>query len=394
MARSLLFSQRMKARRIIVYTVLALALAGGIYYYCFVYKAPVKLASPPKLEKVLPKNILSAMNAAPAPGQPKTQIAGASVPGGQPGAGAPAGTTTPDNPALKITGNASDHITVAAKNTGRRAVQLTMRVGDIYESGKNHVVLLEGYDKVIPIGGTAQFDLHTAAISSSNAPDDRQYTKSAATVPKLADLIAKTQNRPEITHEALQTAIIALAENPPLDVFAKFPRLHSDPAAMGNGNFKADTADIISAMQLLADSGVNDRAAAADPQLEIEAMIDPKSHDAAMRFFGIAPEMEWTYWKHELLQGNPSTRHYALYGIARYYPDVALVMLPKWAKETRLNPIYRLSAVRALALTNRQEAIAVLRQLEQMFPPNTDLYQSADRAARYLGSHFEQPPAS
>ncbi len=390
MARSLLFSERMKARRIIVYSLLTLIVAGGAYYYYFIRMAPVKLAAPPKLEKVLPKNILAAMTSA--PGQPQTQIAGAKpgAPGTQPAAGA----GTPANPELKITGNGSDHLGIAAKNTGKRAVQLTLHPGDIYENGKNRVALIDSYDHVVPTSGTLQIDLRTAALSAANVADDQPYTKSAATVPKLADLIQKTQNRPEITRATLQTAIIALAENPPLDVFAKFPRLHGDPAAMGSGNFKVDTADIISAMQLLADNGVNDRIAAADPQLEIEAMIDPKSHDAAMRYFGITQEREWTYWKHELLEGNPSTRHYALYGIARYYPDVALVMLPKWAKETRLNPIYRISAVRALAVTNRQEAIEILRQLEQLFPPNTDLYQSADRAAKYLSSHFEQPSAS
>jgi hypothetical protein len=110
-----------------------------------------------------------------------------------------------------------------------------------------------------------------------------------------------------------------------------------------------------------------------------------------MRFFGIAPEMEWTYWKHELLQGNLSTRHYALYGIARYFPDVALVMLPKWAKETRLKEIYRLSAVRALAVTNRPEAIGILHQLDQQIGSDPELHQSADRAAKYLSLHFNQP---
>lgn len=375
----------MRSPRILIYSLLALILGGGVYYYVFVLKAPRKLAAVPKLEKVLPQNFLAAMNAAPGN---KTQIAASKpgAPGAKPGAAL-------DNPALKFTGNGTDHMSVTVKNTGRRPIQFTLHPGEIYENDKDRVVLLEGYDRQIPAGGTVQIDLRTAAISSANVPDEAPYSKSAATVPKLDDLIQKVQNRRDITQEALQTAILALAENPAVDVFAKFPRLHGEPVA-GTGAFKVETADIISAMQLLADCGVTDRVAAADPQLEIEAMIDPKAHDAAMRYFGITPELEWAYWKHQLLQGDPSTRHYALYGIARYYPDVALVMLPKWAKETRLKPIYRLSAVRALAVTNRQEAIEILRQLEQQFPPDTDLYQSADRAAKYLSSHFNQPSPS
>lgn len=378
----------MKASRLIVYSLLTVILAGGGYYYYFVLMAPKKLVAIPKLEKVLPKNFLAAMNTA--PGQaPATLVAG-TKPGAQPAPGAPA--AAPEGPA-KFTGNGSDHFTVSVKNTGRRPVQVTLHPGEIYDNGTNRIVLLEGRDRLVASGATEQFDLRSAAISSSNAPNDKPYSKSTAVVPNLDLLIQKAQNRPEITHEALQTAILTLAENPSVDLFAKFPRLHGEALA-ASASFKVDTADIISAMQLLADCGVNDRAAAADPQLEVEAMIDPKAHDAAMRFFGITTGGEWAWWKHLLLEGDPSTRHYALYGIARYYPDVALVMLPKWAKETRLNPIYRLSAVRALAVTNRQEAIDILRQLEQLFGPETDLHQSADRAARYLSSHFNQPSQS
>ena len=375
----------MKASRLVVYSLLLLLLAGGVYYYVFVLKAPRKLASPPKLEQVLPKNFLMAMNAS--PGTAGTaQLAGAK-PGAKSGANP---TAAPQNPVLKFTGNGADHMAVTVKNIGRRAIQFTLHPGDIYDNGKNRVVLLEGYDHIIPIGGTVQVTLRTAALSSANVADDEPYSKSPDALPQLNTLIQKTQNRPEITHDALQTAIIALIENPTLDVFAKFPRLHT-AASPGNGNFKVDTVDIIGGIQLLSDIGVTDRVAATDPQLEIEAMIDPKSHDAAMRYFGITPEMEWTYWKHQLLQGDPSTRHYALYGIARYYPDVALIMLPKWAKETRLKPIYRVSAVRALAVTNRQEAIEILRQLELQFSSDTDLRDSADRAAKFLSSHFNQP---
>lgn len=377
----------MKASRLIVYSLLAVIVAGGCYYYYFVLNAPKKLAAPPKLEKVLPKNFLAAMNGS--PGQ--AQVANARpAPAAQPAAGAPA--AAPENP-VQFTGNGSDHLSVTVKNTGRRPIQVTVHPCEIYDNGKNRVVVLEGLEKQVAAGSTEHFDLRAAATSSANLADDKPYAKTTAVIPKLDLLIQKAQNRPEITHQALQTAILALAENPSLDLFAKFARLHGD-AGFTNTAFKVDTADIISAMQLLSDCGVNDRAAAADPQLEIEAMIDPDSHDAAMRYFGITPEGEWAWWKHQLLEGDPSTRHYALYGIARYYPDVALVMLPKWAKEPRLSSIYRLSAVRALALTNRQEAIDILRQLEQLFGSDTALHQSADRAARYLSVHFNQPSQS
>ena len=380
------FFYRMRLPRIVIYSLLTLIVAGGAWYYVFVFKAPRKLAAPPKLETVLPKNMLAAMNGR---GAGQTRIA-AAKPGDKPVAAPAATPAATDSPLPKFTGNGMNQFSVTVKNTTKRPIKFVLKAGEIYENSKNRVVLLEGCDRQVPSGSTLQIDLRAAALSSGNTSGDEPYAKSSATVPQLDALLQKAQNRPEITHEALQTAILALAENPVLDVFAKFPRLHDAPAA-GNSNFKVDTVDIIGAMQLLSDIGVVDRLAASDPQLEIEAMIDPKAHDAATRYYGITPEMEWTYWKHELLQGNPSTRHYALYGIARYYPDVALVMLPKWAKESRLKPIYRLSAVRALAVTNRQEAIEILHQLESQFNADPDLHQSADRAVKYLSIHFNQP---
>ena len=91
-------------------------------------------------------------------------------------------------------------------------------------------------------------------------------------------------------------------------------------------------------------------------------MIDPATHSLAVRYYEIADE--WAYWKHELLEGDISTRHYALYGIARFYPDVAMQMLPKWARQEAVSPVFRLSAVQALAQTDKAEAIPVLRGLE------------------------------
>jgi hypothetical protein len=121
-----------------------------------------------------------------------------------------------------------------------------------------------------------------------------------------------------------------------------------------------------------------------DPQLKIEAMIEPLTRALAMRYYGIAPENEWTYWKTELLNGDPSTRHYALFGIARFYPDIALEMLPKWAREAKMKSVFRMSAIQALADTQRAEAVPMLRRLMDEFGRNTDYGQAASSAARYL----------
>src|SRR6478609_9449254 len=124
-----------------------------------------------------------------------------------------------------------------------------------------------------------------------------------------------------------------------------------------------------------------DLALTIDPQLKVEGMIEPATRSAAMRYYGITPETEWAYWKTELLSGEPTTRHYALYGIARFYPDVALDMLPRWVRETRTNPVYRLSAAQALADTQKPEALPILRQLVNELGEHTELGKAANTAA-------------
>ena len=114
----------MKAPRLIIYSLLALVVAGGTYYYYFVYKAPRQLASPPKLEKVLPKNFLAAMNGQPAAGQTQVAAAKPGAPGGAPAA--------PASPAT-FTSDGAGHMTATVKNTGRRPIPFTLHAGEIYE---------------------------------------------------------------------------------------------------------------------------------------------------------------------------------------------------------------------------------------------------------------------
>ena len=195
-----------------------------------------------------------------------------------------------------------------------------------------------------------------------------------------------------MARETLATAILLVTENPPLAAFARFGLLTGDaPAGRYPECYRVATADLLAALSLAREAGIprSALAAAGEPQLRIEAMIDPLSHAAALRLWNLAPEKEWTYWKEELLHGDASTRHYALYGIGRYFPDVALQMLPDWARDQRVNVLFRQSAIQALAETRRPAAISVLQQLAQDLGPNTELGLSARRATMYLENRRE-----
>jgi hypothetical protein len=124
--------------------------------------------------------------------------------------------------------------------------------------------------------------------------------------------------------------------------------------------------------------------------LKIEGMIDPACRTAAMRYYGITAEKEWDYWKKELLEGDPSTRHYALYGIARFYPAVAVEMLPKWAREKRTTQLFRLTALQALGETQRPEALPLLSDLVNELGRNTELGRAALQAAQLLDTSLRK----
>lgn len=381
----------MRFSRSLIIIVAALLIAGGVAYW-YLGTPRRSVGPPPPIESVLPKEFLAAYKAQ-KDGKTSFPVA-KNATSATPAAAkpdAPKDTPTTLTSPITFTVNGRGQVHVSAQNTGAKPAHVALHAGEIYENDKNKIVLLEDCVRDIPSRGMLQADIHVASINLAGASSDDAYKKSTTTVPKLDTLLAQLKTHPDLTPAAVQTAILLLSENPSLDVFAKFPRLHETPSSPGTGDFKADTADIIAALQLLTDMGVTERTIASDPQLKIEAMIDQKSHDLALRYYGITPDLEWAYWKGELLDGDPSLRHYALYGIAEYYPDVALQMLPKWALETRLPAIYRLSAVRAMAMTHRPEAIPILQKMEQEFGADTDLYRSADHATKFLTSQLNQP---
>jgi hypothetical protein len=221
---------------------------------------------------------------------------------------------------------------------------------------------------------------------------EASYRLSYLGAERLEAFLAWLADHPELSAATVQTAVLSLTENLPLSAVAKFSSSNGTTAKAGNGAFRVETGDILAALAALRDSGVRMENVAmnVDPQLRIEAMIEPLSREAAKRYFGITETREWEFWRHELLEGSPTTRHYALFGIARFYPDIALEMLPKWAREPQTHPVYRSAAVQALADTQRPEALPLLRQIAEEVGPQTELGKIATQAAVYLDKRLAE----
>jgi len=274
-----------------------------------------------------------------------------------------------------------------ATNRAGQPMRLSLPAGQAFEGTNGTVVVPRACTIDFAAGETRFEDFSTLATASTNRVADATFVASATPQPKLQAFLDYLADHPEVSASAAQTAALAILENLPASAFAKFAEVGSDlPVQWDTTAFKVETVEILQALMVLRGLGLPDDqlAITVDPQTKIEAMIDPLAHALAMQYYGIKPQEEWAYWKHELLEGDPSTRHYALHGIARYYPDTALPMLPQWVRETRTNKVFRLVAIQALAETQRLEALPVLRGLEQELGVETELGKAAHEAAGYL----------
>ena len=297
----------------------------------------------------------------------------------------------------ELKGNGREKLRAVIANTGKIPLTVRVRAGLVFENERNAVVAVRPDVLALAPGKTGELFIQTAALRSSNKVADAAFRLSPATAPKLDVLLGYIQDHAALTPGAIQTAVLALTENLPLSAVSKFSSAGGQlPSRFDTTAFRADTADIIAALLALRETGRadDDVAMSIDPQLKIESMIDPLAHATAMRYYGLTPETEWEYWKNELATGDISTRHYALYGIARFYPEVALDMLPKWAREARTSAIFRLSAIQALADTDRPEALPILRQLADDLGRYTDLGRAATSAAQYLDRHLSKVAAN
>ena len=297
-------------------------------------------------------------------------------------------------------GNGFSEVQAGFANQHGKPLKLTVPSGTIFETAdlRHQMVVARRETVELPAGSTRAARLACAATRSTNALKAQPYGLCPDTLQCLDHLMAQVDQTPEVSREAIQTAVLMLTENAPLDLFARFSLLAADPNARpaGPAVYRTGTAEILSAFALLRDAGYprTNLLAAQEPQLKIEAMIDPLAHAAAVKYYRLSSEQEWTYWRDELQKGDASTRHYALYGIGRYYPDVALQMLPDWARANGLNLLMRTSAIQAMAETHKPEAISVLQELVSEFGGATELGQSARKAIAYLENQRAVPVAA
>ena len=296
-------------------------------------------------------------------------------------------------------GNGRSEVRVALVNRHNAPLRVAVDSGVIFETSdlRNQMVVARGEPVELPAGGSRAVWLPCAATRSTNVLSDQPYHLCPDTLQGLRQLFTYVDQSPEYSREAIQCAVLMLNENAPLGLLAKFSLLSGEASTKTPATaYRVNTAEILAAFTLVKDAGYSrmNLVAAQEGQLKIEAMIDPLAHAAAVQYYHLSTEQEWTYWRDELQKGDASTRHYALYGIGRYFPEVALQMLPDWARATQLPTLMRTSAIQAMAETHRAEAISVLQGLVSEFGAATELGESARKAIAYLENQRAAPAAT
>jgi hypothetical protein len=304
----------------------------------------------------------------------------------------------PTEPAVAISGDGFGSIEIAIDNGTESAVTRSWGPGDSFESSVNRMLVADRHSSEVPPLMRTSVALRAYPMTAGGRPTRRVYQVGEPIEGDLKRLAEAIADDSAISPAVARSAVLMLSDNPPLDVFAMFPRpQHAISPDLDLESFRVPTSDLVDALAMMKRLGLpwQNLQVATDLQFPIEAMYGTESHDKAAAFFGIARAREWVFWKRLLLHGPPSLRHYALFGIARYFPDIAILMHPGWVNATHLPYIFRVTAVRSLAITDRSEAIPLLRRVRRDWSGDAEMVRSAEAAIAYLlwKTYRAAPPA-
>lgn len=303
----------------------------------------------------------------------------------------------PPNQGLQVqfVSNGRDRLVARIRNESSKPVSIRIRPGLIFDrldQRLGSVALIEGGYLNLKPRSAEPFYLKSVALASNNTIESAPYRLTSRRNDQLQPVFRQISRLPVYSKGAVQTAVLALRENLPLSAFASFPLMSGDrPSTVNTEAFRVSVADIISALNLLKNSGfeMESLAITVDPQLVVEAMVDPMARMPAMNYYGIQQNHEWLFWREMLNNGPQALRHYALHGIARFYPEIALDMHPRWIRSENVNPVMRAAAISGLAETGHPDALPIFAQLEYEFRQDDSVLKQLNEAESYLERAME-----
>lgn len=298
---------------------------------------------------------------------------------------------------LEMRGDGRFLVQITARNRGREPIELVFQSGMVLVSENQLAEAMIPREASIFLkpGEATRQNLEVVPGSCRNERRVRNYLVSVHRYELLEPWWDYLSMHPEVGSEAVRTGTLIIKENLPLSAFAKFDlATGAVPETLRGAGLEVEMRYIMEALFALEKAGYPEEGLAVlvDPQLQLEALLDPLTRAAAKRYFALTDSDEWELWEHQLKAGNPATRHYSLYAIARYYPDVAVQMLPRWARFQEMSLPMRRAAILALAEVRRPEAGALLAQLEHELGASPALGDAAMQAMNYWDAHVNLPP--
>ncbi len=297
----------------------------------------------------------------------------------------------------KISGPADGPLNVRMENTTRRVLKIEIPAGQLFLShGRDaEAILLQGQRVILKAQEARDVELPVVPASLLNAPGAKTWRASLRRDEALEPLVRHLAAGSEpLDPELLRAAVLIARENLPLAALADFPLLTQErPAEALAPPRPIATPDLAAALLLLRDAGyaVENFAILVDPQFRLETMLDPEARPIAQEIFRIHGRKEWVFWKNQLEHGHDNIRHRALLGIARYFPEVALQMLPDWARFERISFRFRQAALLGLAEMGTPESGALLNKLRWEFR-NGHLLENAAIEALAMHEHYRDEP--
>ena len=156
-------------------------------------------------------------------------------------------------------GNGHNEVRAIFTNRSDKEVNLTTESGLIFETLdlKHQMALTHGQTVHLTPGEKRLVHLAAAAARSTNPLTDVPYQLCPENLQTLSALFAQADKSPEVSRDAIQTAVLLLTENAPLGMFAKFSLLTEDPAVARQfpAVYQVNTNEILAAFELLKEAG-------------------------------------------------------------------------------------------------------------------------------------------
>lgn len=373
--------------RNILLVVLAVALVVTAFHFFHESRRRVETSAPQTVADILPQELKSIYE--------KQQIAEArSIT--EPASTDEAKPQDTLNP--RFESNGLDVLTIRVINSGEESAEYSLEAGTVLQSAGNLIMATVGVQRTVAPGETTEDSIPIVPLRSSNTLQKLEYRKvedSAEVLQPVVELVRSCGGSVDLA--VLRTAALLLAENPPIERIAGFPTITSSTSPEAAAEpFRASAGQLLEALVLVKSKGLNvaDIGLATDPQLQLETLVKPATNALAREFYGLQnPKKHWAFWKETTVNGDPRLKHYALYGIGRFFPDVAASMMPSWANNRRILAAYRLSAVYALGLAGTPEARDQLVQLAERYPPQTALGKAIEQSIAHIDRQLSEQSA-